>query len=47
MLESLINAANVTVEFKVWEIVMMIITVIGLVGGFKAYLNGYFDEVEE
>ena len=47
MLQSLISAANVKVSFKVWEIVMMVITVIGLVAGFKAWLNGYFDEVED
>lgn len=47
MLESLINAANVEVSFKVWEIVMMLITIIGLVGGLKAYLNGYFEEESE
>lgn len=47
MLQSLISAANVEVSFKVWEIVMMVITVIGLVGGFKAYLNGYFEEESE
>ena len=47
MLQSLISAANVEVSFKVWEIVMMLVTIIGLVGGFKAWLNGYFDEVED
>ena len=40
MLESLVNAANVQVTFKVWEVALMLATVIGLVFVAKAYING-------
>ena len=40
MLQSLVNAANVEVSFKVWEVAVMVATVIGLVLVAKAYING-------
>ena len=47
MLESLVKAANVTVSFKVWEIAVMVATLVALVYIAKLFVNGQLHIVEE